>query len=738
MLLGDLGAEVIKVENPLYGDDTRTWGPPWAQNKDPTDNTTPESAYFLAINRNKKSITVNFKSADGIELIKKIAAKSDVLVENYIPGKLEELGLGWKELSRINPRLIYTSITGYGHTGPYAQRPGYDVMVEAEGGLMYITGEEKGRPVKVGVAITDLTTGLYAHSAIIASLFARTRTNKGEFIDCALLDCQTASLANIASNYLISGQEAKRMGTAHPSIVPYQVLTTKNGYLMIGAGNQRQFKILCMSIGMPELFDDARFRSNPDRVQNRDELIAILEERFRQESTEYWLKVLEDKEIPFAPINNIEQSFKHPQVIAREMIQKVEHPKAGVVQLNKPSIRLPPPTLGQHTKQILTELLEYSDQEIEILKAKNNIVDFSNHTCRVLVVEELVFISCDGVVVLIDGSVNNNHGFSSFTKRPSQRYAPKYKIGELTSPSNFKSPTTNFSFFFCIFSSKFISSPCNSISTTSSPSFTVVMVEVVVVASIPKLRFSSSRGGVAGLFWHLITIESTYWLSDYEFIQIGEGKEFRKSIKIIKTPFHNFDIRDALKIKMVRYSTTPQNSDKSAKTRGAYLRVHFKNTREAAKSISGRKLLNAIKYLEDVKAHKQAVPFRRFNGGVGRCAQAKAFGATQDEIGRWPEKSADFLLGLLKNAQSNAELKHLDVENLVISHIQVNRAPKQRRRTYRAHGRINPYMSSPCHIEIIVSEEETKVKREDDSKKVQRLNRRQVARQRLIDSHSAN
>ncbi|CAG8606837.1 10604_t:CDS:2 [Ambispora gerdemannii] len=185
---------------------------------------------------------------------------------------------------------------------------------------------------------------------------------------------------------------------------------------------------------------------------------------------------------------------------------------------------------------------------------------------------------------------------------------------------------------------------------------------------------------------------------------------------------------------MVRYSITPQNIEKSAKTRGAYLRVHFKNTREAAKSISGRKLLNAIKYLEDVKAHRQAVPFRRFNGGVGRCAQAKAFGATQ---GRWPAKSADFLLGLLKNVQSNAELKQMEVGNLVITHIQVNRAPKQRRRTYRAHGRINPYMSSPCHIEIIVTEEATKVKREDDTKKVQRLNRRQVARQRLIDSHNA-
>ncbi|KAG9297550.1 hypothetical protein G9A89_001491 [Geosiphon pyriformis] len=380
MLLGDLGAEVIKVENPIHGDDTRAWGPPWAPNKLSNKDSTPESAYFLAINRNKKSITINLKSPAGIELIKELVKISDVLVENYIPGKLENMGLGWDELSKINPHLIYASISGYGHTGPYAQRAGYDVMIEAEGGLMYITGEEDGNPVKVGVAITDLTTGLYTHGAIMAALFARTRTNKGDRIDCSLFDCQLASLANIGSNYLIAGEEAKRMGTAHPSIVPYQVLPTKNNYIMIGAGNDRQFKILCNAIGKAELIEDKRFKKNKDRIVHRVELIELLEARFKEADTEEWLDLLKDQGIPFAPINNIEQAFKHPQIPARKMIEKVEHPTAGTINLtgipvkylqSTPSIRLPPPTLGEHTNEVLSDLLNYSAEEIEKMKANN-------------------------------------------------------------------------------------------------------------------------------------------------------------------------------------------------------------------------------------------------------------------------------------------------------------------------------------------------------------------------------
>ncbi|CAG8664883.1 10407_t:CDS:2 [Cetraspora pellucida] len=373
MLLGDLGAEVIKVENPKIGDDTRTWGPPWATNKDPNDRSTPESAYFLSINRNKKSITVNLKSPSGIDIIKDLVKQSDILVENYIPGKLDKMGLGFNELSKINPQLIYASITGYGQTGPYSNNAGYDVVIEAEAGLMYITGEEDGPPVKVGVAIT----GLYTHGAIMAALISRSKTNLGQRIDCSLIECQVASLANIASNYLISNQEAKRMGTSHPSIVPYQVFPTKDGFIMIGAGNDKQFKILCNIIDRDELMNDPRFATNSDRVLHRKELVSLLEERFKNETTDHWLSLLFDKEIPFGPINNIQRTFEHPQILARGMIQEVDHPKAGKIKLTgipvkyskeDLKIRSPPPTLGQHTREILSNLLHYTNEQIAILE----------------------------------------------------------------------------------------------------------------------------------------------------------------------------------------------------------------------------------------------------------------------------------------------------------------------------------------------------------------------------------
>ncbi|KAF9354210.1 hypothetical protein BGX26_007962 [Mortierella sp. AD094] len=375
-LLGDLGAEVIKIENPKGGDDTRSWGPPFAKNIDPSDPA-QESAYFLGVNRNKKSITVNIRSPEGRQLIHDLVKKVDVLVENYVPGKLDKMGLGYEELSKLNPRLIYTSITGYGQTGPYKTRPGYDVMIEAEAGLMYITGEEDGTPVKVGVAVTDLTTGLYAHGAIMAAILARYRTGRGQHIDCSLLDAQVVTLANIASSYLIAGQEAKRMGTSHPSIVPYQVLPTRDSHIMIGAGNDGQFKILCSVLGLESLCETPAYKTNKDRVRNRKELIAILTERLKTKPNADWLKALEGRGIPFAPINNLAQTFEHPQVIARGMVQEIEHPKAGRIKLTgpavkysetKPSIRTPPPLLGQHTDEILRDVLGYDEQKINQLK----------------------------------------------------------------------------------------------------------------------------------------------------------------------------------------------------------------------------------------------------------------------------------------------------------------------------------------------------------------------------------
>jgi succinate--hydroxymethylglutarate CoA-transferase len=266
MMLGDLGAGVTKVEHVL-GDDTRTWGPPFAK-KDHKF----ESAYFLCVNRNKRSITVNFKDPQGLEIVRKLATRSDVLVENYLPGKLESLGLGYEDLKSENPGLIYASITGYGQTGPYSSRPGYDVIIEAEAGLMHITGESDGAPVKVGVAITDLTTGLYTKGAILAALYHREKTGLGQRIDASLLECQIASLANIASNFLVGGQEAKRWGTRHGSIVPYQSFETKDGHIVVGAGNDRQYEKFCVALKRQDLLDE-RFATNELRVHRREELV---------------------------------------------------------------------------------------------------------------------------------------------------------------------------------------------------------------------------------------------------------------------------------------------------------------------------------------------------------------------------------------------------------------------------------------------------------------------------------
>ncbi|KAI0005949.1 CAIB/BAIF family enzyme [Russula compacta] len=370
MLLADLGADIIKVEEVKRGDDTRSWSPPAAPLSEnapqASSHLPPESAYFLAVNRNKRSITVDFKKPKGLEILHQLVAKADVMVENFIPGKLDSMGLGYSDCSAINNKLIYASITGYGQTGPYRTAAGYDVVIEGEAGLMHITGEPDRPPSKVGVAVTDISTGLYAHGAIMAALISRQNTGKGVWIDCNLFESQIAGLANIASNYLISGKEAHRHGTAHPSIVPYQVFPCKDGYIMIGAGNDKQFQLLAEKIlRQPELCHDPRFSTNGARVANREVLVKIITETLLQKPLDHWLSLFDGLGVPFGPINNIQQTFSHPQVIARDVIVEVQHPRAGKIKLVGPAVTYngkrmpvnrPPPWLSQHTDEVLSEL----------------------------------------------------------------------------------------------------------------------------------------------------------------------------------------------------------------------------------------------------------------------------------------------------------------------------------------------------------------------------------------------
>ncbi|XP_044149639.1 succinate--hydroxymethylglutarate CoA-transferase isoform X2 [Bufo gargarizans] len=306
MILGDLGAEVIKVEKPGSGDDTRAWGPPFVGS---------ESAYFLSVNRNKKSIAVNMKDPKGTKIIKQLAQACDVLIENYIPGKLAEMGLGYEDLMKTAPHIIYCSITGYGQTGPLFKRAGYDAVACAMSGLMHITGPEDGDPVRPGVAMTDLATGLFAHGAIMAGLLQRAKTGKGMHIDCNLLSSQVACLTHIAANFLNRGIEAKRWGTAHGSIVPYQSFKAKDGYLVIGAGNDQQFSTVCRITDLSELINDPRFKTNKLRVQHRKELLQVLTSRFSEKTTAEWLELFEGSGIPYGPINSIKQVFSEPQEI---------------------------------------------------------------------------------------------------------------------------------------------------------------------------------------------------------------------------------------------------------------------------------------------------------------------------------------------------------------------------------------------------------------------------------------
>ncbi|KAI1090912.1 CoA-transferase family III domain-containing protein [Rostrohypoxylon terebratum] len=387
-ILGDLGAEVIKIEHPTRGDDTRAWGPPYAAYRDGSHLEGPgESAYFLGVNRNKKSVGLSFQHAEGVDILHKLAEKCDILVENYLPGTLKKYGMDFDTLHKINPGLIYASITGYGQSGPFSQRAGYDVMVEAEFGLMHITGDRDGPPVKVGVAVTDLTTGLYTSNSIMAALLSRAKTGRGQHIDVALSDCQTATLANIASSCLISGKkDSGRWGTAHPSIVPYKSFKTKDGDVLFGGGNDRLFGILCDGLGRPEWKTDPKYSINSQRVANRVELEDEIEKISVQKTTQEWLYIFEGKGMPYAAVNDVQGALNHEHTKARNMVVEINHEQCGPIKLvntpvkyseSNPSVRTAPPTLGQHTDEILSDILGLGADEVAALKEKGAVRRFS-------------------------------------------------------------------------------------------------------------------------------------------------------------------------------------------------------------------------------------------------------------------------------------------------------------------------------------------------------------------------
>jgi crotonobetainyl-CoA:carnitine CoA-transferase CaiB-like acyl-CoA transferase len=371
MFLGDLGAEVVKLEQPGSGDDTRGWGPPFAGG---------ESAYFLCVNRNKKSLTLDLKSPQGAELLRRLAQVADVLIENFRPGTMERLGCGEKELRSLNPRLVYASLSGFGADGPMSGVPGYDLIVQAWGGLMSITGMRDGEPTKVGVAIVDLVAGLMLGKSIAAALYAREKLGAGQKIDTSLLEAEVACLINVGSNYLIEGKVPERWGNAHPNIVPYQSFPTADGYLVVGVASEGIWRRFCRAVGRSELAQDRRFTRNSDRVENREALIAILTEIFPGRRTEEWITALNAAGVPCGPVQTVDQVFNSPQVAQRKMLVEVEHPTAGTVRMagipvkfstTPASIRLPPPLLGQHTEEVLATWLKMANGEIADLRRKS-------------------------------------------------------------------------------------------------------------------------------------------------------------------------------------------------------------------------------------------------------------------------------------------------------------------------------------------------------------------------------
>jgi formyl-CoA transferase len=379
--LADLGADVIKIERPGAGDDTRSWGPPYLRDAQGRD--TSEAAYYLAANRGKRSVTLDIASPEGRDIVRHLARQSDVVLENYKVGQLKKYGLDYESLKREKPDLIYCSITGFGQDGPYAQRAGYDFIIQGVGGFMSITGERDdlpgGGPQKAGVAISDLMTGMYATIAVMAALAHRDRTGEGQYIDMALLDVQVAMLANMNTNYLASGNPPTRWGNAHPNIVPYQTFATSDGHIIVAVGNDGQYRRFVEAGGRPDLADDERFATNPMRVRHRDVLVPLLAEMVRTKSKQEWIDALEAAGVPCGPINNLDEVFENPQVQARGLRVDLPHPSAGTVQLvgspmrmsaTPPRYDMPPPLLGQHTEEVLREVLGMDKDGIALLREK--------------------------------------------------------------------------------------------------------------------------------------------------------------------------------------------------------------------------------------------------------------------------------------------------------------------------------------------------------------------------------
>jgi succinate---hydroxymethylglutarate CoA-transferase len=370
MMLGDMGADVIKVEPPGSGDDTRTWGPPFAEK---------ESAYFLGINRNKRSMTLNMAMKPGQEILAKLIGECDVLVENFKVGTLEKWGFGNDWLEANAPRVVRCSITGYGSTGPKAGLPGYDFILQAESGLMSICGEPDGGPMKYGVAIVDICTGMLACNTILGALQARHRTGKGQHVEVSLFDSSLAMLANVASNHLVSGRDAKRFGNGHPNIVPYTAYAAQDGMMAVAVGNDAQFAKFAALLGRPEWGTDPRYSRNPERVANREALDSAIAEILRTASADQWIAKLGGAGIPCGRINSVAQALSDPHTTAREMVRTVQHPTAGEVKMlgipfrfsdTPASVRRAPPTLGQHTEQVLRDVLNLSDARIAALRAE--------------------------------------------------------------------------------------------------------------------------------------------------------------------------------------------------------------------------------------------------------------------------------------------------------------------------------------------------------------------------------